>query len=337
MIVLGCSFIGINLFLRNDKTIVKASFEKAFKQAKNTLQLTKKTTLQYDLEKESIGVNAKLSFESDYKSEDIDLSKLKDYEMLFHYVIAKKDNKASANFQLNHPENGLDIKSYIEGKNAYITLGDLSQKILSFELEKEIKDIKATDVDFEDIEKILKVTEKTTLDFIKEKDISSKEVEKEIHGKKGKYKQITYQINVNEYLYSLLSAYRYDEEILEIISKLTDTKKYEIEEEIKNTMKELKNDKSDDKIIINTYLSGIISKVQALEIIIENDSLWIEMDNKNYIFKAYEREEEVFNGSYKVDNTTTTLELKVPNEQEKILIKAKNLGKKLRGGKCSVR
>ena len=129
------------LFMSNKK-VLENEITTIFASAKETLKNSEKNVLEYDLEKDSLGINGSLTIDSNYKDGDIDLSKLKNYKITYQGAIDKKSNEASAQIGLTkESKNLIDFAGYINGKKVLISLGDIYDKGLTTELEKEIKEL----------------------------------------------------------------------------------------------------------------------------------------------------------------------------------------------------
>ena len=311
VVCLLCYFLLSSLLVSNVK-VVKGEVKALFKEAKKSVELANKNVLPYDLEKDALGVKGTISVKSDYKGNGVDLSKLENYKITYNGVFDKKDNKASAEITLNDKKAILDLKTYIKGKNVLFDLGDLYNKRISTELDKEIKDLETTkSLNIDDLEKIIVKTEKVTLDYVNKDNITSEKVEKEINGKKAKYKKVSYKIDVNDYSKELLTAYKEDEEIVEILANVSNKDKSDIKDELGDSISDLKEADS-ETMVVDLYLKG----KKAKEVVIHEDGeddigLIIDIDGNLYKFSFKENaDEELFSGEYNKKDRIFTLEAK---------------------------
>ena len=307
LILLGAlAFFLVNAFMLNEKKVVEKEINLVFDGLHKTFDEAKANSISYDLDKESIGMEGNLSFSSDYKDDEIDLSKLDKYKFTYKGVLDKKNNKASGNISLNGDEKILSLDAYITGKDLYLKSTDIYNKTITTKLDKEIKDLDSTNIDLDDIEKIITKTEKVTKNTIQKNNISKETVEKEINGTKKKVTKVTYELDTNQYATDLLKGYRDDEEIVQILSDILDKKKYEMEKDLDDAISDLEESNEKSKMTINTYLSGLTNKIVEIELVEEDSNIIIDIDEDVYKYKMYVDNEEVIRGEYDAKNASFT-------------------------------
>lgn len=298
-------------FMTNGKKIVQKEVTTFFAQAKKIITKSESSILEYDLEKDSLGLEGTLVIDSNYKSDGIDLAKLKNYKLVYGGVIDKNNNNASANLQLVKDSSKLiDINGYVNGKDASLSLGDIYDRTITEKLEKEIKELDfSKNKNVKDLETLIDKTEKIVKETIKEKDITKSKVEKEIGGKTDKYTKIEYKINVEEFTREVFIAYQKDNEIIKLISNLTEQEEKYVKELLEESIKELEEDREQSIIKLNVYLKGISNEMVMTEIIPEEEgsALTIEKENNTYKYQLTADNKEVFSGEYDIEKELFTM------------------------------
>ena len=323
------SYVFINYVLMSDKNIITNSVKTVFTSAKTTLEYSNKNILKYDLEKEALGVQGTFTFKSDYKDEDLDLSKLSDYKITYGGVIDKANNKAAINVGLNDKTSELlNINSVINGKVALISLGDIYNKVLSTELDTEIKDLDMTEsLNVDSAYTLINETELITEKFINSKNITKEKVDKTINGVKGTYTKTTYDIRVVDYIKYILEKYKENDEIIKILSDLSDESDKELKGDINKLLSDLKESENEDQLIIDVYMQGLIPSAKQVDVSYkskiyddEEDITKIELniDKDVYTYKLLMNDEEYLNGKYDLKDSLFTVERE--EDDEKLLL-----------------
>lgn len=283
------------------KKVVEKEVSVVFNQARKTLTENEKNILNYDLDKDSLGLEGTLTISSNYKDDSIDLTKLKNYKVNYQGVIDKSNNQASGKLSLvKSSSNLIGIDGYVKGKDILISLGDIYNKGLITEADKEIKDLELSKTkNTEDIKVLLDKTEKIVKDNIKDENITK--------SKEDKYTKIEYKLVVEELEKEILTAYQDDPEIIKALSNLTSKSEKEVKKSIKEELDNLKDITNTETITINLYLQGFNNTVKKIEIIKEQNKLVIEKDNDSYKYTMYSDSDEVFNGTYDSKSKEFTL------------------------------
>lgn len=341
LVVLGALFLP-KLFV-SKQTVVKKEVSTFFTEARKALENSEKNILEYDLEKDSLGITGKLTIDSNYNAEGIDLSKLKNYHLTYGGVIDKKQNEASGSLKLEKDTSSLlSFDAYIEGKNGIISLGDIYDKGIKTKLEKEIKELDLSKNDnVKDLKLILEKTETIVKDTIKDEDITKEKAEKEFNGKKDNYTKVEYKIKEEEFTKNILEAYLKDDEIIKAISNLSSQTEKETKESLEDSIEELKKTEEQTIITLNIYLKGMSNNPKAFELIEEKDTFEIVEAGEKYNYRYIEDGKENFKGEYypkekkltleseagisltiKTDNDTTKAEFSYKEEDQEITINA---------------
>lgn len=291
------------------KTVINKEVDAVFSGVKKVFKESQNSILNYDLDKDSLGIDGSFKIDSNYNQDGMDLSKLKNYQFDYAGVIDKSNNEASLKLALG--KNSKDIvaaKGYINGKKVLVSLGDLFNKGITTELEKEIKELDLSKTDnTKDIEKLLDKTEKIVKKNINEKDITKTKEEKEINGKKGKYTKVEYKINVQEFSKNIMKAYQEDSEIISILARLSSMKESDIKDSLKDSISDL-DDSSDNSIMtVDVYLEGLANQVKEIEIKSEEDSIVIDKVGDVYKYRAESDGQKLFTGEYDKSKKSLTL------------------------------
>lgn len=327
LILICAAVLLLPKLLLTDKVIVDQGVKTVFEAARESLKIAKENSLDYDIEKDIIGLDGTVKINSDYKDSEIDLTKLKNYKLSYEAAISKKDNKASGGVSLTNGKENIEANAMIKGKDVFISLGDLYNKTIKTETETEIKDIEVSNITTEDIELVLNKTESVIREKVKDAKIESESVTKEINGKKGKFDRVSYKVDTAAYVKSVLEAYQSDEEVLDSLAKMSNNTKKEVKETIKKLLDSLK-DAEKEEITINIYTSGLIPSSKEIEILIDkDDSMVIDIDGDVYKYKLKADNKEVASGTYNKDKREFTLNVKEETTKVDVKLTAKTNNK----------
>lgn len=330
IVSIGGYFI-YNKILLDENRIINREIEAMLDGLETTIDTMNNNTLDYDLEKEAIGVNGSLSFKSDYKDDDMDLTKLANYQINYGGVIDKKNNQASLELSLNNQKTSIiDVSGYLNGKTTLINLGDLFDKVIKLDTDTQIKDITiAKTASAEDIKKVTNKTEQIIKDNIKESNVYKTKEEKTINGKKAKYTKVSYVVKTKELVKNILNGYLNDDEILNILTDLSGQTKSDLTDFLNDAVKELESSESDDEIIMNIYLGGLTAETKEMDFIYnttnyndvaEEYKLVIESTNDGYNYTGYVNDKSKFGGAYQEKNKTLTLDIQEENQKYNVSI-----------------
>ena len=306
IVILVVLFLLQSVFL-NKKAIVEKEISVAFKEGRKVIDQMKKNTLDYDIEKNSLGIEGDISIDSDYKDSEIDLTKLKNYKLTYSGTLDKKGNKGSANLKLSESKDIFDLNASMKGKVLYINLGDLYNKILKTETSKEIKDFETSSITIDDIELIYNKTEKVVKESTKEDNITKENVEKEINGKKGKYQKISYKVDFNYYEEKVLESYKNDDKVLDILARMSNNTKKEMKKELEREIKDLK-EREKTEVTVNLYTTGLFNSVKEIEIGEEEEKIIIDVEKSLYKYKIVSNKKEIASGIYDSNKREYTIE-----------------------------
>ena len=283
--------------LLSKKNIINQGIATVFKGARKTLDVADKNMLKYNLDSDVLGLEGSVSFDSDYKNAEVDLTKLKNYKITYNGVIDKKGNRAVAGVKLDGSKNILSLNAMMKEKNVYINLGDLFGKTIVTQTEQEIKDLEISSITVGDIELLVNKTETVLKENTKDENITKEKVEKEINGKKGSYQKVSYKVDVNDYAKKLLEAYKADEEVIDVLARLSNQKESDIKELLNQALDSLK-DAEKEEMTVNIYLEGLMAKTKEIEIISGEESIIIDKDNDIYKYRLTESNKDLVTGSY---------------------------------------
>ena len=284
ILLAGGLYLFYNYFLMNEERIIKSETKKVFAFITEKVNRLEKNTFDYDIEKEKIGLEGKLTISSNYKTEELDLAKLSNYNITYNGAIDKSNNKLSGSIALNkNNDKVLSSDMYMQGKDILIKLNELFDKALKTTSEKELKDIETTkSLSYANIKTILNKTEEITLNTIDKKELNKRLIQKEINNKKDYYMEIKYKLNLRKYTINLIDGYLEDEEIIKIFAETSNKTSDEIKTTLKDTKKSIEEASGEDTIIdLVFYMDKIMGSFKEVDIINQ------EKDNSKdgYIYK----------------------------------------------------
>ena len=121
LLILGTVFCFYNFYLLNGERIIDNNVKKIFAIINEYADNIDKNTLKYDIDKDVIGVEGSFKVSSDFKNDDIDLTKLKNYSFNYNGVIDDNNNKISSGISLTKNNDSiLSIDGYIDNKDLLI-------------------------------------------------------------------------------------------------------------------------------------------------------------------------------------------------------------------------
>ena len=300
LLLVALLIVGLLLpkLLMTKKKIVEKEISTVFSEAKKNIKEADKNSLDFDLDEDSVGLSGEVKIKSNYKDKDIDLTKLDKYKIEFNGTLDKNNNKASMSLKLKDSKDIIDTKAFITGRDVYFNLGDIFNKVLSTKMDEEIKDMEVSNVDMDNIEKLLDKTEKALKDNIDDKDITKSLVERTINGKKKKYEEISYKVDVNEQTKNVLEAYKNDEDIIEILSDLTNKSEKETKEYLADEIDSLRNSQREE-ITVKTYIDGLFNKTKGIAVESDGEeNIIIDIDGSKYNYKLMDNNKEIATGVY---------------------------------------
>ena len=320
ILIIGGLFLFYNFYLMNKDRIVKNEIKTIFYLAHEQVNKLDKNTFKYDIENESLGIDGKITMSSNYKSDEIDLTNLNKYNLSYGGVIDKKNNKLNGNLYLNKDNNKvIAVDAYLAGKTLLLNLNEIFSKTLKTSIDTELKDIETTKaLKYDNINTLIDKTEKITINNIDKDNISKKYVKKEINGKNDYYTEITYLFDTNKYTVSLLTEYLKDDEVLNILSELSNTKKDDLKERLQEGIDTLKDSKDNKNISFVLYVDKIFGKFNELDIIYKdnefdnglNYKFEISKNNNIYNFNSKNNDKVNFTGTYDISKKELNVESK---------------------------
>lgn len=305
--------IGGFIILTNKKTVVKNEVSSVFNVARKSLKNLEDNTLIYSLNDEKVGMSGSLSVKSDYKNESFDLTGLEKYKITYNGVLSKKDNEASLSFKLANDSDIINSKLYAKGKKVFINLGDIFEKTIVSDIDKEIKDIEINDVNIKDYDLLLAKTEKIIKNNIDDKDITKSQEEKEFKGKRKKYSKVSYKVNINKLTKAVLNGYKEDKEVVKLLSKMLDLDENDVVKNLEEQIKDIR-DTNEEDFILNVYLDGIFNTTCGVEIVDDNSSIVADVKGSIYTYRLLSNDKEIGNGILDLENNKLTYTSKTEYE-----------------------
>lgn len=287
LLVVGGLYLFYNFFLMNEERIIKNETKKVFAFITEKVNKLEKNTFNYDLEKDSIGVEGRLNISSDYKGEDFDLTKLGNYNITYNGAIDKKNNKLSGSIALNKSNNKvLSSDVYMQGKDMLVKLNELFDKTLKRTSDEELKNIGITEsLKYNNIKNIINKTEEITLNTIDKRQLSKKLVQKKINNKKAYYMEVRYKLDVNKYKANLIEGYLEDDKILKLLAEVSGESTKDMKEELEDYKKEIEKSTSENTFVdVVLYMDKIMGTVKEVDFI-EKDNKDEKVINKIIIYK----------------------------------------------------
>ena len=302
--VLGLlGFVGFKVLL-NDKAVMKLEVKLLSKGANTALEAMLKKAATED-EKAITGYKGELTIDSDYKADGIDLSKLKNYKITYNTVTDPVKNQMSAHLTLtNQTLPVADIKALIDGDTAYVSLGDLLNKVIKMDASElhldqtqdSVESLKATQT-------LINKTEPILVNFIDKQEFTKSKEEKEINGTTKKYNKVTVEFNMAELEKYIYSAYVEDDEVIKALSTLTEEEEKALKESLTTALNNIDTENG-TKVTLNTYKTTFATTADEMEIIIDDTKIVIDSLKDESQYHIYVGENELYSGTFTDDTIT---------------------------------
>ena len=302
--VLGLlGFVGFKVLL-NDKAVMKLEVKLLSKAANTALEAMLKKAATED-EKAIIGYKGELTIDSDYKADGIDLSKLKNYQLNYTYASDPVKNQMSAHLTLtNQTLPVADVQALVDGDTAYVSLGDLINKVIKMDASElhldqtqdSVESLKATQT-------LINKTEPILVNFIDKQEFTKSKEEKEINGTTKKYNKVTVEFNMAELEKYIYSAYVEDDEVIKALSTLTEEEEKALKESLTTALNNIDTENG-TKVTLNTYKTTFATTADEMEIIIDDTKIVIDSLKDESQYHIYVGENELYSGTFTDDTIT---------------------------------
>lgn len=327
-LLLIISLVGYRtLFLVNKKIIIKNDVSTFFNLLDKSVDTFKENTFPVNFKEESVGFNGKVSFSSNYKDDDIDLTNLDKYNFEYNGAVDIKNNKLSLDAKLNKDNKALvSLNAFIKEKLALIKSNELSYDTFKYELTKEIKDLDFdNNFSTEDLDKLLTKTKTIVLDNVDNNKISKKILREKLSDLTESYILVSYTFDVKELITNIINSYKEDDEILDILSNIFGSSK----DEVKKSLDNINLDSFDGyNLTINNYSTAILGRFKKAELVLsKNDKnlhFSVLREFRDYIFELYSKEESKIMGKYNIDSKELSVNYNVNDTSFNANLKKEN-------------
>lgn len=302
--VLGIlGFVGFKVLL-NDKAVMKLEVKLLSKSANTAIEAMLKKAEAED-EKAVTEYKGTLTIESDYQADGIDLSKLKNYQLNYTYASDPVKNQMSAHLTLtNQTLPVADVQALVDGDTAYVSLGDLLNKVIKMDASElhldqtqdSVESLKATQT-------LINKTEPILVNFIDKQEFTKSKEEKEINGTTKKYNKVTVEFNMAELEKYIYSAYVEDDEVIKALSTLTEEEEKALKESLTTALNNIDTENG-TKVTLNTYKTTFATTADEMEIIIDDTKIVIDSLKDESQYHIYVGENELYSGTFTDDTIT---------------------------------
>ena len=336
LIIIIISLCGLFIFketvLLNKVNVVKNSITQLFNILETNIDNLNNVIIPFDLNEESLGIDGSIKLSSNYKDDDIDLSRLNDYLIKYNSALDLKNNKLSASFNLNkNNDTLLSLNTYIKGKYGAIESKQLSYYAYNYNTGRDIKELNINNKDvYNNIKSIINRTKDNVLSRIEENDITKDSADVTINGNTSSYIRYTYKINVNDYINNILKYYITDSSVLNMFSQIANTDSTTV----KNTIQKIiDNNNINETLNYEIYLDGLFGNFKQIKIYNDNNPDFyfrIYLPNNNYEFELVDNNEVLASGKYQdnkisIDYNNFNSEIeKINNNEYKFSFKITN-------------
>ena len=259
-----------------------------------------------------------LSVNGDTTGNDGNIFKiLNNLEFSMDYGIDTKENITNIDINTNYyGDNLININTYIEGNNVYLSLGDLYSKYIKLNTSKEDNNDKKSMTN-EDYEVIINGISKAVSESLKEEYFTKNWVK--VDGKNVNKVELSLNNNnikiINE---NIINNLKSNNNFIDSFGKLTGKKTMEVKELLDKEVEEV-NNREYKNIKISLYTK--ITKFVKLEVIYGEDKATIKSSDKGYDFVVTDNENSnTYNGTIEINNksdsTSYNINVKDSNDLE---------------------
>ena len=299
-LIIGGLYFYKEKVLLDKKKIIKTSISEIFNVLDKSYDEFNNSIIPFDANEESIGIDATFGVSSNYKDNEVDLTKLKDYKIKYNGAFDLKNNKLSSSLYLNKNDFSLlTVNSFINTKFGTVESRQLSYYAYNFTTSKEVKDLKINNKDNKsDIKKILSRVREIVLSRVNERDIAKDSYEETINGTKNTYTRFTYTLNVNNLVNDVLKNFVQDTSVLSTLSKVSSTD----EETVKNVLQGIiDSNKGEETYNYEIYVDSLFGTFKQMKIYnISNARNYIRIYkvDDSYQFENINGSDTVYSGKY---------------------------------------
>ena len=301
-------FVGFKVLL-NDKQVMKLEVKLLSKGANTALEaMLKKAEVEDNTA--ITGYKGELTIDSDYKSPDgLDLSKLKNYKIMYNTATDPVKNQMSARVTLvNQTMSLADVKALVDGDYAYLSLGDMFAKVIKTDASElhlntnknNVENIKAAQT-------LIKKTEPILVNYIDKQEITKSKEERTINGKTKKYNKVSAEFNLTELEKTVITEYLKDDEAIKALSVIAGQDEKELKETLQQSL-ETESTDTEDIVTLNTYKTTFSTTAEEMEIIFGNteNATRVIIDNlkDKSEYHIFNGETEMYNGTFTDDTIT---------------------------------
>lgn len=309
IVVLGLlGFVGFKVLL-NDKAVMKLEVKLLSKGANTALEaMLKKADTEED--KAVVGYKGELTIDSDYKTNGIDLSKLKNYKLSYNTVTDPVKNQMSAHLTLtNQTLPVADVQALVDGDTAYVALGDLLNKVIKMDAsEYHLNANKDNTESIKAMQTLINKTEPILEKYIDQQEITKSKEERTINKNTKKYNKVSAEFNITELEKYIYEAYVKDDEVIKALSVLLNEEESKVKESLNESLKNI-NTEDATKVTLNTYKTTFSTSPVETEIIFDNGTesntiIVIDTVKDSNEYHIYSGETELYNGTFTDDTIT---------------------------------
>ena len=320
--------LGVVLFfsLTSKEKVFKNNVNNIFTYLSNNLEDMSKKSIVFNTNNKAIGLEGKFNMSSNIKNEMFDLTKLSKYELNYNGVLDISNNKASFGIGLNKDKQEvISLSSYIYDTVMLLKSEKISPSIFKIDLEEEInlEDIELQDtIDYENMNKLIIKVNEITIKNIDNSKIIKDEVDS--------LTRLSYELDVDKYINDIIVGFQNDKEIMDILKKMYDIDKEDLDEELKqreelNSLISGNNvEKKSNIINIELYLEKFTNKLKKIVLKDKTDTrLEIDVDKDNYKFTLLSDNKKILDGEY--NHSAKSFNVKIEEEDFSMTIDIKKI------------
>ena len=231
-------------------------------------------TISFDPTKDNFSVTGDLTIDSNIEG----LEDLKNEKIGFSLGLDYPNEKMEFGAKIQEGKTTvMDMLFYLINDKTYMSLKDDYKKLIDMGEDTEfsdvidledLKNINNFKITKDDINYITKTYKDVFIDSIDEDDLDKYKDTKEIDGIDTEVTKITYKMDnkkIDNLAKAIIDKTIEDDKLLGIFSKLTDTDKKELKDELKDSKKNIESN-DDTKITLNFYVKGIFNEFVGMDI-----------------------------------------------------------------------
>lgn len=260
--------VGYKSYLENSTVLFKTTINKGYNELSELLTDAKEKSFEYNYD-EPIVINGNLKTSTNME----ELISYLSYNYDFNIGLDPKTKKINLDFAMNNEnEPIIDSLFYLTSDKLYIKADKIYSQVLYSDIDYNIFEKLNTEEQqstYKDIDKLVEKMATYLKDALNDSDFVKENEKIKINNHEINATKHIYKIDSNEayrLAKSINNSIKEDQEFIEILAKITSTKKSEIEKELKEYSVDKEDYEDIEEVNLNIYTTGFFPKILGIGI-----------------------------------------------------------------------